>query len=412
MPGGTGSTDPSLRLARGQAYTASCRLSPILDDPTPASAAAATSSPAVDPDTPVQMSSLLVAEAFVDDLLDRLACAEDRILVQFMTFEGDDAGWTVADALIDAAEEGMDTRVLIDAYTDHFVSETWYKDESVAQEVEATGRMIEAMRAAGIQVKRTRPFGRANWLLFARNHRKIVVVDETTYLGGTNISDHNFAFHDFMVRFDDPALARDAADVVDRTWQGQQVDRAYPTGLATEGHLEQAFYDLLQEATEEVIISSPYAADLHLVRVLSDLDPSVRRVFMTLEENNIAGVDAVTPYVHEKLVQSGVEVRYYPDFSHAKFLLVDGSAAIIGSANFNLDSFRVKEEIGLVLRHRRSVQRLRDTLYVERAGQLTTEHGGIGALTKLRSALATHLYHAAVLAYGRLAVPRSEVLDE
>lgn len=358
------------------------------------------------------MTQVLVDDEFVEDLLQRLETAKERVLVQFMTFEGDQAGWTVADALIDAAEQGMDTRVLIDAYTDHFVSDTWYKDQSVADEVESTREMIEAMGQAGVQVKRTRPFGTANWLLFARNHRKIVVIDGTSYLGGTNISDHNFAWHDFMVRFDHPGLARDCADVFDHTWHGQEVDRSYPTGLVTGRSLETAFHDLVQEANQEVILSSPYAADLQLVRLLSELDPSVRRVFMTLEENNIAGVDAVTPYVHEKLVQADVEVRYYPDFSHAKFLLVDGKAAIVGSSNFNLDSFRVKDEIGLVLRHEPSVKRLRDRLYVERAGQLTTEHGGLGPMAKARSALATLLYHGAVLAYERLVVPRADVLDE
>lgn len=382
----------------------------ILDDPS--QAGPADDPDAADPQVPVQMTQLLVDDAFVDDLLERLRTASERILVQFMTFEGDEAGWTVADALIDAAEQGMDTRVLIDAYTDHFVSDTWYKDQSVADEVESTRQMIEAMREAGIQVKRTRPFGAANWLLFARNHRKIVVIDDTTYLGGTNISDHNFAWHDFMARFDHPGLARDCQDVFDRTWQGKHVGRAYRSGLVTGKPLEHAFHDLITEAEEEVIISSPYAADLQLVRLLSDLDPGVRRVFMTLEENNIAGVDAVTPYVHEKLVQADVEVRYYPDFSHAKFLLVDGEAALIGSSNFNLDSFRVKDEIGLVLRDEGSVQRLRDQLYVERAGGLITEHGGLGTVAKARSALATHLYHAAVLAYERLAVPRADVLDE
>lgn len=45
------------------------------------------------------------------------------------------------------------------------------------------------------------PLGFLLWNYPPRNHKKIVVIDNTVYVGGLNFSDHNFSWHDMMVRF-------------------------------------------------------------------------------------------------------------------------------------------------------------------------------------------------------------------
>ena len=55
------------------------------------------------------------------------------------------------------------------------------------------------LRAAGVAVTFTQPWGPVLFFGLSRNHKKIYVVDDRAYLGGINISDHNFAWRDFMV---------------------------------------------------------------------------------------------------------------------------------------------------------------------------------------------------------------------
>ena len=106
-----------------------------------------------------------------------------------------------------------DRRVLIDAYTRHKISDRLIHtlasrlDRGFQAEVAATRNMVEALRSAGCGVKFTNPVDRLLLRFPARNHKKLVVVDGVCYIGGINFSDHNFAWHDFMLRIDDKRIA-------------------------------------------------------------------------------------------------------------------------------------------------------------------------------------------------------------
>ncbi|MAG36512.1 MAG: hypothetical protein CL878_09765 [Dehalococcoidia bacterium] len=312
---------------------------------------------------------LLVDDEFQQAFFDHLDRAKRRIYVQCMTFEGDAAGWAVAGKLLQAKARGVDVRVVVDCFTDYYVSDTYHTHPRVAEEVQRTKAMLALFQRHGIRLVRTRPFGPAHLFVLCRNHKKVMVIDDSTYLGGVNISDHNFAWHDFMVRFDDPALTAVTVEDFHNTCAGITVSlRSGP--FVTNRHLRAAYDRLLASAEQEIIISSPYVADLSLVRALAAVRPDVKVKLLTLRSNNLGVVGLIAKYTHRRLRSAGVEISFYRRFSHAKFLIVDRKRALFGSSNFGLDSFLCKDEVGIATDDPLLVAALYQRLYRAQAPNL------------------------------------------
>ena len=165
---------------------------------------------------------LLDNREFVDDLHRALRAAERRVLIQVMTFDGDAAGLAVADLMAAAAGRGVEVRLLVDCYALRYVSDRPAKDPRVQAEAAETAAMFERLQAAGVAVTFTQPWGPALLFGLSRNHKKLYVVDDHAYLGGINISDHNFAWRDFMIGTSDPAVVEALADDFVRTEHGER----------------------------------------------------------------------------------------------------------------------------------------------------------------------------------------------
>ena len=64
--------------------------------------------------------------------------------------------------------------------------------------------LARALSDDGVTVHWTNPVGVLFLEFVARNHKKSVVIDDRiVYLGGINVCDHNFAWHDIMLRIED-----------------------------------------------------------------------------------------------------------------------------------------------------------------------------------------------------------------
>lgn len=358
-------------------------------------------------------ATVLVGDEFPRDLYERVEAATDRVLVQFMTYEGDDAGWALTQRLLDARRRGVDVHAIIDTYTDRYVSDTPSDHPEVQEEVQATQRMIQTLQDAGIPVTRTRPYGPLDIFFLVRNHKKIVVVDEACYLGGINVSDHNYAWHDFMIRLDDSRLADQCASIFHATTQGDEPDLSLATGLVTNRRVEDAFKHLLDKATDRLVLSSPYLADAQIARWLVDkARQGLHVTVLTLAENNIQVFNHVTPYIHERLQNAGVDVRTYKTFSHAKFLIADDTYSLVGSTNFGLDSFLCKDEIAIMLEDPAVATKLSERLVDDQRKHLEPDPTDPSRLEYGVSAVLAHLVEGFLRAYGTLVPPFSHVLDE
>jgi len=266
-----------------------------------------------------------------------------------MTFDGDRAGLAVADALQAAARRGVPVRLLIDCFAHRFVSDQPVRRRAVAAEHRRTRAMYAELAAAGVQVRFTHPNGPVNLFALARNHKKLYLVDDAAYLGGINVSDHNFAWHDFMVRVDDASVARAVAADFEASFAGRR--RTVDDAIVTNRALARTFDELVAGARHRVVVASPYAVDRRLAQVL-EASPARFKTVVVAPENNFWCLQLIAPYLFHRLDRSGVRLLRFPRFSHAKFLLADHDALLVGSSNFGRHSLSCNDEIGVVIRDR------------------------------------------------------------
>ena len=139
------------------------------------------------------------APAFLAALRDDLAACRSTLWVQFSTFEGDSSGEQIAALLMEQAAAGVSVRLVLDHYSDFVADDVLpvhlTRRSDLRAERERTRALLDRMVAGGIQLRRTAPLGSmARYMLF-RDHKKLIVIDgRIAYVGGINVSDHNFAW--------------------------------------------------------------------------------------------------------------------------------------------------------------------------------------------------------------------------
>jgi cardiolipin synthase len=380
---------------------------------------------AADGDVIQERFALLTTSDFVADLDRRLAAARHTVALQLMTFDGDAAGLAVARRLIEAARRGVTTRLLVDCFALRFVSDRPVRSPRVRGEFRATMAMFDDLRAAGVAVRFTNPNGPLNVFSLARNHKKLYVVDDALYLGGVNVSDHNFSWHDFMVRVDDRSLRQAVLDDFDATFAGRPTtigvavpgsgsgsgsgsEAQVPAGtIVTNEAVEHVFDRLVLGARSRVVVASPYALDRGLARVL-ERSPAPAKTVVIAGRNNFRFLRLITPYVSRRLGRAGVDLARYRQFSHSKFLLVDDDVVLIGSSNFGRHSFWCNQEIGLVIRDRGFARRFARALLAD----LEPAEAAAGAASVWLGAVATAAMDTYLRLYARMVVPRVAPLSD
>ena len=342
---------------------------------------------------------LLDNAEFVEDLHEALCTAERRVLVQVMTFDGDASGLAVADLMAEAASRGVDVRLLVDCFALRYVSDRPAKDPEVRAEAAETAAMFERLRAAGVPVTFTQPWGPVLLFGLSRNHKKLYVVDDHAYLGGINISDHNFAWRDFMVRVDDPV-------VVERARRGLRLHRAgrrqsLDGPVITNAAIEPAFNDIVAGAARSLVLASPYSLDVGIVELLAQAEAPSKTV-VTAQSNNFRWLRAAEPYLWERLARSGVELRTYPDFFHARFLLADDDKLLVGSSNFSRHSFRCNQEVCLLITDTEFIADFKARMLADTEPLRTAQSGRRGEAGELWGRLAARFYFHGIIGAAQL----------
>ena len=349
---------------------------------------------------------LLDNREFVEDLHRALRTAERRVLMQVMTFDGDASGLTVADLLAAAAGRGVDVRLLVDCFALRYVSDRKDTDPSVQDEVAATKAMFDRLRVAGVDVTFTQPFGPVKFFGLSRNHKKLYVVDDHAYLGGINISDHNFAWRDFMIRTTDPAIVDALAQDFARTERGDR--RSVNTTVLTNREIEPAFTEIINGASRSLVLASPYSLDVGIVKLLGQARAPAKAV-ITARQNNYRWLRLAEPYIWSRLARAGVELHTYPDFFHARFLLADDAKLLIGSSNFSRHSFRCNQEVCLLITDRAFIADFRRRMLADTGPLEPTErsHNPAAAIT---GAVVAHFYFHALIGAAQVVAPFAPAL--
>ncbi len=231
-----------------------------------------------------------------------------------------------------------------------------------------------------------------------RNHRKLLVVDgRAGFFGGINIHDENISaagkglkIHDYHFEIKGPSVLelqysflQDWYHTAEETPEallqerffpqiepgGEELARVVRSGPGPDFEaIHGAFFTFLVMAQQSIRLLTPYfVPDAPLFTAL--INAANRGVDVRLivpEKNNHWYIHYATRSFFAPMLQAGVRIfERHPPFVHAKALLVDNQWAFVGSANFDIRSFRLNFEVNLEARGPFAEQQLRQVLQEE-----------------------------------------------
>ncbi|MCL1983261.1 MAG: cardiolipin synthase [Clostridiales bacterium] len=301
-----------------------------------------------------------------DCLIEDIRNAKQSINVMFFIIKNDFAGRKLIDELTKKASEGVETRLLIDAMGSRQIS------SKGLEEFERAGGRYALFFPPKIKY--------LNMKLNYRNHRKITVIDgELGYIGGFNIGKEylgqkkKFGYwrdthlkvlgsgvQDINARFlldwrfasKENVVLSEAyySEVISVGISGLQIVSSGPDSQKEE--IKRCYMKMITSARKNVFIQTPYfvpdASILESLKMAALAGVDVR-IMIPCKPDHMFVYWATYAYVGE-LLNSGVRVFIYENgFLHAKTVVVDGEVASIGSANFDMRSFRLNFEANAVI---------------------------------------------------------------
>ncbi len=329
------------------------------------------------------------AEA-IAELVASIDQARRHVHLLYYIFEPDATGGAVADALVRAARRGVRCRVIMDA----------------AGSRPGLRKLAPALRAAGVEVTAALPRGRGT-RFDLRNHRKIAVVDAAVgFVGSQNLVDaydykgRGLTNEEIVVRVRGPAVRQlQAIFLADRSMEtgdflldegefdapacaGDVAAQALPSGPSYPlANGERFMVAMVYGAREKVVVTTPYFVPdepfLQAMQTAALRGVEVHLVVPAAVDQRLVRLAQESYY--EELLATGVHLHLYePRFLHAKHLYADGEIVLLGSSNIDLRSFRLNEEVSLVVYDRAVAARLGEIIdrYFAGSRLLTAEEWG------------------------------------
>ncbi len=290
-----------------------------------------------------------------EDMLAAIDGAQDRILFETYIIKGDAMGERFKQALIRAADRGVDVYVVYDAFANLVVRPSFLRFP----------RSVHVLRypiyAGGLNFLNPRSYG--------RDHRKILVVDRTVgYVGGFNIGalyatewrdthvkivgpsvwDLDNAFVDFWNLRDDPTT-KALNPLGEASWEPQvRAHRNVPRQLMFP--IRGMYLEAIDRARDHIYITAAYfIPDRDILQGL--IEAAGRGVDVRIlmpEVSNHAATDVLSRGFYGSLLRGGVHILLYQDWMvHAKTATIDGRWTTIGTANIDRLSLTGNYEINM-----------------------------------------------------------------
>ncbi|MBP1927464.1 cardiolipin synthase [Methanolinea mesophila] len=294
-------------------------------------------------------------------LFREIEAARDHIHLEYYILRNDGLGRKLTDLLTEKCGQGLEVRLLLDGLGSGGLPRHFF-DRYLA----AGGKLAYFFPSIAPLIN-----PRMNY----RNHRKIVVIDGNTgFVGGFNVGEEYLgknprlgAWRDthVMIR-GSAAMALQLRFILDWSYASKEYlgsgPRYFPGSTGEQGALlqivsggpdarwsliEDAYLKIIASAREKIYIQSPYFVPdesvLDSLRIASRSGVDVRVMIPRKRDH---------PFVHwasysflGDLLDSGVKAYIYEGgFIHAKSIVVDGLVSSVGSANWDIRSFRLNFE--------------------------------------------------------------------
>lgn len=298
-----------------------------------------------------------------DRLIKDIQKAENHIHVSYYIFKSDGIGNRLLRALEERAENGVEVKVLYDPIGARVLGSHFF------DRLKSFGGQAEAFFGS--------KFDLLNLRLNYRNHRKIVVIDGIIgYTGGFNVGDDYLGLYKHMGYWRDTHLKIQGNGVLPlqtrflMDWNASAKNQVlrykesyFPvssikgttdlqivsSGPDNEMHaIKKGFLKMISMAKKSVYIQTPYfipdEAIMETIKIasLSGIDVKV----MIPNKPDHPFIYRATLSYAEELFKSGVEVYIYDaGFIHAKTIVIDGEILSVGTANFDIRSFKLNFEV-------------------------------------------------------------------
>lgn len=302
-----------------------------------------------------------------------LLSAKRSIYISTFIYQPDEVGKRILEILVGKAKTGVDVRLLMDGVGSLHTRSRFFRPL-----IEAGGKIAIFLPALH------RPFrGRTN----LRNHRKITIVDNYRVMaGGANIGVESMSLHE------GPALWKDLAFVMEgpavRHWlsvfandwefaaketlageelkifeknatpdqEGLELAEAgivqvVPSGPDVYGDvLHDALLTMIYSAQKRFWVVTPYFvpddALCHALTLAARRGVDIRIVLP--QRSNHIPPDIARGISLRQIQNAGGQVMFYtPKMMHAKVVLMDDEAAVVGSANMDIRSLLLNYEIAM-----------------------------------------------------------------
>ena len=336
------------------------------------------------------------------EMLAAIDAATRSIALSSYIFRADAAGNPFIEALIRAKQRGVAVRVLIDGYGGgYFTSAAYHRLHRAG---------VPAARFLHSTLPWRMPF------LNLRSHKKILGIDgRSVFTGGLNIGAENLTqshpghpVFDTHFKFEGPVVAQ-LMDVFAADWQFATKERLsgdawFPTlarvGESTarvvtsgpDNDLEKIEFVILQAlscARTSIRIMTPYfLPDERVITALSLAGYRGVEVDLVVpEHSNHPTVDWGSRVQMSPLLDAGCRVWTYPaPFNHSKLMTIDDLWALVGSANWDIRSFRLNFELDLEVYHSELVRDIDTLITAHQKSRLTL--GNRSLALKLRDGAA------------------------
>lgn len=317
-------------------------------------------------------------EKFFRDLAEHLRQAEVYIFMEYYILAEGSVWEEIFSILKDRAAHGVEIHMIVD----DFGTLTRLSDETL-RDMEAVGIEVEVFNPVHKYISR---------LYFNyRDHRKITVIDGyTAYTGGINIGDEYANRVERFGHWKDSAVRLEGDGAWGFAAQFMQMWKMIGRNLPNEddyyrprreapqsegfcqpfmdGPLnnpdnpaEDVYLQLAASARRMLYLTTPYYAVEESLQnalcIAADAGVDVRLMIPAVPDKKLVYMVAETYW--GDLLRHGVKIyKYTPGFLHAKSVMVDREAALIGTVNMDYRSFQLHYEDAVLFYHAPVIEEL------------------------------------------------------
>ncbi len=302
-----------------------------------------------------------------NDMLKDIEQAEKCVSLETFRFGTGSIGEKFRLALIEKAHQGVKVKLLVDG---------WGSNSDIS--------FYEPLIKYGVEVRIYKKIKLARTYFIknhCRNHRKILIIDnKITYIGSSNITAYSLSWRELNLRIDDEDLTklfRNSFNESFRTYnkyklssRGYKRNQYYNSWVLVQDvpnpyhqAIKKYYQKLIDQASEEVIIESPYFLPGHRLRkkLCEAVQRGVKVTVIMPFHSDVRVVDIVSRRYLGELYEGGVDIRLYRAGNlHSKGFMVDNRIFSISSSNFDYRSFWYQYELALIGEEESVVEQLKE----------------------------------------------------